>query len=46
MCQAVHLSLTAPADAIRRQVFNVGSSEHNYRVIDIARIVAAEFPGC
>lgn len=46
MCQAVHLSLTAPADAIRRQVFNVGSSEQNYRVIDIARIVAAEFPGC
>jgi nucleoside-diphosphate-sugar epimerase len=46
MCQAVHLSLTAPADAIRGQKYNVGSSDQNYRVIEIARIVANEFPGC
>ncbi len=46
MCQAVHLSLAAPADAVRGQIFNVGSNEQNYRVIEIARIVAAEFPGC
>ncbi len=46
MCQAVHLSLTAPADSIRGQIFNVGSNEQNYRVIEIARIVANEFPGC
>ena len=46
MCQAVHLSLTAPADSIRGQIFNVGSNAQNYRVIDIARIVANEFPGC
>lgn len=46
MCQAVHQSLIAPADAIRGQVFNVGSNDQNYRVIEIAKIVAAEFPGC
>jgi nucleoside-diphosphate-sugar epimerase len=46
MCQAVHLSLTAPGDAVRGQIYNVGSTEQNYRVIEIARIVANEFPGC
>ena len=46
MCQAVYLSLTAPADAIRGQKYNVGSSDQNYRVIEIAQIVANEFPGC
>ncbi len=46
MCQAVHLSLIAPADAVRGQIYNVGSNEQNYRVIEIAKIVAREFPGC
>jgi nucleoside-diphosphate-sugar epimerase len=46
MCQAVHLSLIAPADAIRGQKYNVGSNEQNYRVREIAEIVAKEFPGC
>lgn len=44
--QAVHLSLTAPHDSIAAQVFNVGSNDQNYRVIEIAEIVAKEFPGC
>lgn len=46
MCQAVHLSLTAPADAIRGERYNVGSTAQNYTVRQIAEIVAAEFPGC
>ncbi len=46
MCQAVHLSLTAPAKAISGQCYNVGSNDQNYRVIEIAKIVANEFPGC
>lgn len=46
MCQAVYRSLIAPADAIRGQVYNVGSNEQNYRVIEIAKIIANEFPGC
>jgi nucleoside-diphosphate-sugar epimerase len=46
ICQAIDHSLKAPEDVIRGQIFNVGSSDQNYRVIDIAKIVAAEFPGC
>jgi nucleoside-diphosphate-sugar epimerase len=46
IAQAAHLALLAPLDRIRGQIFNVGSTEQNYRVIDIAQIVAAEFPGC
>ncbi len=46
MCQAVHLSLTAPADAVRGEKYNVGSTAQNYTVRQIAEIVAAEFPGC
>jgi nucleoside-diphosphate-sugar epimerase len=46
ICQAVHLSLTAPHDSVKGQIYNVGSNEQNYRVIEIAEIVAATFPGC
>ncbi|MES1156692.1 MAG: SDR family oxidoreductase [Alphaproteobacteria bacterium] len=46
ICQAIHLSLEAPVDNIRGEIFNVGSTEQNYRVIEIAKIVADEFPGC
>lgn len=46
MCQAVWRSLTAPPDVIAGQIFNVGSNAQNYRVREIAEIVAAEFPGC
>lgn len=46
MCQAVHCALEAPAEAVGGQVMNVGSSDQNYRVIDIAKIVANTFPGC
>lgn len=43
ICQAIYLSLTAPDDAVRGQVYNVGSNDQNYRVIEIAQIVAKEF---
>lgn len=46
ICQAIDLALAAEPDVIRGQIFNVGSSNQNYRVIEIAKIVAAEFPGC
>lgn len=46
ICQAVHLSLTAPHDAVKGQIYNVGSNDQNYRVIEIAEIVAATFPDC
>lgn len=46
MCQAIHCALNAPAEKIAGEAMNVGSTEQNYRVIDIAKIVANEFPGC
>ena len=45
-CEAIYRSLVAPADAVRARVFNVGRTEENYRIREIARIVADEFPGC
>jgi nucleoside-diphosphate-sugar epimerase len=46
ICEAVLLSLEAPREAVHNQVFNVGSNEQNYRIREIAEIVAAAFPGC
>ncbi len=46
MCQAVYCALKADQDKIAGQRMNVGSTDQNYRVIDIAKIVAAEFPDC
>lgn len=39
-------ALEAPEQAVRNQAFNVGHSEHNYRIRDLARIVADVVPGC
>ena len=38
--------LEAPREAVHNQVFNVGDSAQNYRVREIAEIVAGAFPGC
>jgi len=46
ICEAMRCSLEAPADAVGGQVFNVGRDGENYRVREIAQIVAEEFPGC
>jgi nucleoside-diphosphate-sugar epimerase len=46
ICQAIDLSLRAPKDTISGQIFNVGSSDQNYRVIEIAQAIAGVFPGC
>ena len=43
---AIIAVLGAPKDAIHNQVFNVGDGAHNYRVKEVAEIVAAAFPGC
>jgi nucleoside-diphosphate-sugar epimerase len=39
-------ALEAPADLVFNQAFNVGQTAHNYRVRDIAEIVADVVPGC
>jgi nucleoside-diphosphate-sugar epimerase len=46
ICQAVQLALEAPAEQVAGVAMNVGSDDQCYRVIDIAQIVAATFPGC
>lgn len=39
-------ALEAPREAIHNQAFNVGQTAHNYRIRDIAEIVAEVVPGC
>lgn len=39
-------ALEAPADQVINEAFNVGQTAHNYRIRDLAEIVAAVVPGC
>ena len=39
-------ALEAPADAVFNEAFNVGQTAHNYRIRDLAEIVASVVPGC
>ena len=38
--------LDAPTDLIHNEVFNVGQTEENYRIRELADIVAETIPGC
>ncbi|MBE69366.1 MAG: NAD-dependent dehydratase [Thalassospira sp.] len=38
--------LTAPANLVSGEAFNVGTNEQNYQVIDIAKTVQKVVPGC
>ena len=46
IAKAIRCVLAAPVELVSAEVFNVGSSEQNYRVREIAEIVGSEFPGC
>jgi nucleoside-diphosphate-sugar epimerase len=46
ICEAILLALEAPREAVLGEVLNVGSDDQNYRVREIAEIVAETFPGC
>ena len=46
IARAVTSVLEAPTEAVHNQVFNVGDTNHNYRIREVAEIVASEFPGC
>jgi len=39
-------ALEAPREAIHNQVFNVGLTEENFRIRELAQIVAETVPGC
>jgi len=43
---AILAVLEAPQDAIHNEVFNVGRTEENYRIRELAEIVAQTVPGC
>ncbi len=46
ICESIRCTLEAPTDAVNGEIFNVGSTPENYRVREIAAIVAEAFPGC
>jgi nucleoside-diphosphate-sugar epimerase len=43
---AIRAVLEAPREAVHGEIFNVGDSDENYRVREVAEIVAETFPGC
>lgn len=46
IARAILAVLEAPRDAVHNQIFNVGDTAHNYRVREVAELVAEAFPGC
>jgi len=46
ICLAIRCVLTGPSEVVNGEIFNVGSDSENYRVREIAQIVADVFPGC
>jgi len=37
---------TAPADAVRNQAFNIGRTQENFRIREVAEMVAQVVPNC
>ncbi len=46
ICEAVACVIDAPREMVHNEIFNVGDSQENYRITDIARIVSTVFPRC
>ncbi|MBW4501647.1 MAG: SDR family oxidoreductase [Scytonema hyalinum WJT4-NPBG1] len=46
ICKAIVCTVEAPRDIVHNQIFNVGDTANNYRVKQIAEIIAGVFPGC
>lgn len=46
IAKAVMLVLAAPRPSIHNQILNVGDTHHNYRVREIAEVIAGVFTGC
>jgi nucleoside-diphosphate-sugar epimerase len=46
ICEAMLCALNAPKEAVAGEAFNVGADSENYRIREIAEIVAKTFPGC
>lgn len=46
ICEAMLCALQADREAVSGEAFNVGDDGENYRIREIAEIVARTFPGC
>jgi nucleoside-diphosphate-sugar epimerase len=46
ICKAIVCAIEAPRDIVHNQIFNVGDTANNYRVKEIAEIIAHVFTGC
>lgn len=46
ICEAIACALEAPREIVHNQIYNVGSTEENYQIRDLAGIVADVFPDC
>ena len=46
ICKAIVCAVEAPRDIVHNQIFNVGDTTNNYRVKEIAEIIADIFTGC
>lgn len=44
--KAILCVLNAPRDVVHNEIFNVGDTDENFRVKEIAQIVSEAFPGC
>src|SRR5262249_14026171 len=45
VCRAFAGVLAAPREVVHREAFNVGGSDENYRIREVAELVAAAVPG-
>ena len=46
IAEAMACTLEAPREAVYNQIFNVGDTQENYQVREIAQVIADTFPGC
>ncbi len=46
ICHTFACAIEAPRDAVHDQIFNVGHTQENYRVRELAEIVVGLYPGC
>jgi nucleoside-diphosphate-sugar epimerase len=46
ICQAFAAALHAPRELVHNEVFNVGRTDENFQIRQIAECLAAVFPGC
>jgi nucleoside-diphosphate-sugar epimerase len=46
ICQAVERVLVADVSIVNGQIFNVGADSENYRIRELAEIIASVFPKC